>query len=99
MNVISLDQPQLPPLAMPDRFRLEVVYFMTPSGEHGAPSLGPGEYWIRLEDARRWLENLVVPVVSPLDAEAVAEIELSEEHEAFLQWLVDHGVQHVRLQR
>ena len=26
-----------------------------------------------------------------------AEIELTEYHEAFLQWLIAHGVQHVRL--
>jgi len=27
------------------RFKMEVVYFMTPSGEHGVPQLGPNEYW------------------------------------------------------
>jgi hypothetical protein len=77
---------------------MEITFFMTPPGERGAPAaLGEGEYWIDLEDARRWLDEQVVYVVSPLDAENKAEIELTEYHEAFLQWLVTHGVQHVRL--
>ena len=88
----------VPALDVPDRFRMEIVYFMTPPGDRGAPAnLGENEYWINLDDARRWLDEQVVYVVSPLDAENQAEIELTEYHEAFLQWLVDHGVQHVRI--
>jgi hypothetical protein len=98
LKICSVEKPDVPPLNMPARFRTEIVYFMTPSGESGVPALGPQEYWIRREDAQRWLDEFVVEVVSPLDAEAVAEIELSEEHEAFLQWLIDHDVQHVRIE-
>jgi hypothetical protein len=98
MQVAALDHPDVPPLTVPSRFRLEIVYFMTPPGERGAPAqLGDNEYWINLDDARRWLDEQVVYVVSPLDAENQAEIELTEYHEAFLQWLVDHNVQHVRI--
>src|SRR5947207_5413147 len=98
MQVIAVDQPQLPPLGLPDRFRMEIPFFMTLPGERGAPAeLGENEYWIELEDARRWLDEMVVYVVSPLDAENQAEIELTEYHEAFLQWLVTHGVNHVRV--
>jgi hypothetical protein len=97
MLVHALDRPNVPPLEMPARFRMEIVYFMTPPGERGVPALGEGEYWIAADDARRWLDEMVVYVVSPLDAENQAEIELTEEHEAFLQWLTTHGVQHVRL--
>ena len=60
-------------------------------------TLGEGEYWIDLDDARRWLDEQVVYVVSPLDAENKAEIELTEYHEAFLQWLISHGISHVKL--
>ena len=74
MRVHSVEQPDLPPLEMPARFRTEIAYFMTPAGEPGVPPLGPGEYWIRREDAIRWLDDGVVAVVSPLDAEAKAEI-------------------------
>jgi hypothetical protein len=98
MKIVAVDQPNAPRLEMPDRFRMEIVYFMTPPGERGAPAkLGDNEYWINLDDARRWLDEMVVYVVSPLDAENQAEIELTEYHEAFLQWLVTHSVQHVRL--
>jgi hypothetical protein len=96
MKIFSVQDPDLPPYQMPDRFRTQIVYFMTPSGTHDVPDLPPGDYWIRLEDASRWLDELVVQVVSPLDAEAKAEIELTDEQEAWLQWLVDHQIQHVR---
>ena len=98
MKVVSQYKTNIPPLEMPDRFRMEIPFFMTPPGEHGAPAqLGENEYWINLDDARRWLDELVVYVVSPLDAENQAEIELTEYHEAFLQWLVAHGVHRVKI--
>jgi hypothetical protein len=53
---------------MSNRFRTEVAYFMTPPGEHDVPQLPPGEYWIRRDEARQWLEDFVVRIVSPLDA-------------------------------
>jgi hypothetical protein len=99
MQVIPLDHTEVPPLAMSQRFRTEIVYFMTPAGMRGAPAtLGSNEYWIALDDARRWLDEQVILVVSPLDSASKAEIELSEEHEAWLEWMVKHGIQHVRLQ-
>jgi hypothetical protein len=98
MRLHDAIQPNVPPLEMPDRFRMEIVYFMTPPGDRGAPaSLGDHEYWIDLGEARQWLDDGVVYVVSPLDAENQAEIELTEYHEAFLQWLLTNSVQHVRL--
>lgn len=97
MLVYSVEKPNLEAFTMPDRFRTDVAYFMTPAGEQGAPALGEREYWIRLEDALQWLEDGVVSVVSPLDAAAKAEIELTEEQEAFLDWLVENRIQHVKL--
>jgi hypothetical protein len=77
---------------------MEIVYFMTPPGERGAPAdLEEGEYWINPDDARRWLDEQVVRVVSPLDAENQAEIELTEYHEAFLEWLLANDVCRVKL--
>ena len=79
MKIAASDQPTVPALDLPDRFRMEIVYFMTPPGERGAPAdLGEQEYWIALDEARQWLEEGVVYVVSPLDAENQAEIELTE---------------------
>ena len=98
MKVVAVDRPDVPPLEMPERFKFQIVYFMTCSGEHGAPTLAAGEYWICLEDARKWLEELVVRVISPLDATSQAEIELTEEQEAWLEWLVANKVERVRLE-
>ena len=82
---------------MPDRFRHEVAYFLAAPDEEGVPTLGRGEYWIHASQARQWLDDGCFSIVSPLDSEHPAEIELTEEQEAWLQWLVDHGVQHVKL--
>jgi hypothetical protein len=98
MTLTAVDQPTAPPLVLPDRFRMEIPFFMTPPGERGAPAdLQEGEYWIDSGEARTWLDDGVVYVVSPLDAENQAEIELTEYHEAFLQWLLAHNVRRVRL--
>lgn len=97
MLVYAVDRPEVAPLEMPERFVRDIAYFMTPSGERGAPQLAKGEYWIDLQDARRWLDEGVLLLVSPLDSENQAEVELSEEQEAWLEWMVAHGVQHVRL--
>ena len=98
IRVVAVDQPGLPPLEMPDRFRHDVTYFMTPSGEHGAPELARGEYWVRLDEARQWLDDLVFLVVSPLDSTAQAEVELTEEQEAWLEWMIAHDIERIRLE-
>jgi hypothetical protein len=100
MKVVAIDRPEVPPLEMPSRFRTEIVFFMTPAGTRAAPaSMGPEEYWIDANEAQTWLDELVVSVVSPLDAESKAEIELSDDHERFLEWLIANRIQHVRLDR
>jgi len=98
MRVHSVQKPEIPSLEMPARFRTDIAYFMTPAGDKGAPHLGAGEYWVRLEDARRWLADGMLEVVSPLDAESKAEIELTEDHERWLEWLVQHEIEHLRLE-
>lgn len=98
IRVHAVDRPALPPLTMPDRFRHEITYFMTPPGDHGVPVLPSGQYWVRVNDARHWLDAGVFRLVSPLDSENHTEIELTEEQEAWLEWMVANGVQHVRLE-
>jgi hypothetical protein len=96
--VHAVDRSDVPPCRMPDRFRTEIGFFMTIPGMNGAPAtLGMGEYWIDPEDAARWYDDLVVEIVSPLDSQNKTEIELSDDHEKWLKWLIDNGVQHVRL--
>jgi hypothetical protein len=98
MLVYAVDKPELAPVEMPARFRHDVAYFMTPPGEKGAPAMPHGEYWIDPADARRWLDEGVLLVYSPLDSEKQAELEITEEQERWLEWLVANGIQHVRLE-
>lgn len=97
MLVYAVERADVPPLEMPARFSHDIAYFMTPPGERGAPRLPAGEYWINLDEARRWLDEGVMLLVSPLDSENQAEVELSEEQEAWLEWLLANGIQHVRI--
>ena len=98
MHVVPLDKTDAKPFAMPARFHHDIAYFMTPPDAAGVPKLGEGEYWIRLEEARIWLEDGVIDVVSPLDSQRKAEIELTDEQEAWLEWMVNNEIQHVRLE-
>ena len=98
VHVIAIDRSDLAPFLMPERFRTDVAYFMTPGDSPGAPPLSPGEYWVRSDDARRWLEDLAFEVVSPLDAKAKAEVDLTDEQEAWLEWMLKNGVERIRVQ-
>jgi len=82
---------------MSDRFRTEIAYFMSLPGEAGVPTLAVGEYWVAADQAKTWLEEGVFRLVSPLDSGSQAEIELSEEQEAWLEWMTENGIQRVRL--
>lgn len=96
ISVIAVDRPDLPPFTMPDRFRTEVAYFMSlPSGGEAEPP--PGEYRIQAEDIATWLDDGVFRLVSPLDSGSRAEIELSEEQEAWLEWMAANQVERIRI--
>ena len=98
-RVRSVLHPDLPPFVMPDRFRHDVTYFCTPAGGAGAPAkLGEREYWVRREDAERTLDDGVIRIVSPLDSASSTEIEITEEQEAWLAWMIKNQVEHVRLE-
>ncbi len=98
VRVIAVDQPAAPPCSMPDRFRRDVTYFATPPGVQDAPAHLPDcEYWIRREDAVRILDDGVIMIVSPLDSASRTEIEITEEQERWLEWVIAHGTQHVRI--
>ena len=91
-----VNRPELAPFQMPDRFRQEITFFMTSAGEAGVPKLGAGEYWIRLADAKSILDDGCLRIVSPLDSASKAEIELSEEQENWLEWMIANSIEHVR---
>src|SRR5690349_10687141 len=98
MLVHAVGRADVAPLTMPARFRTDIAYFMTPAGEHGVAKLPAGEYWVRLDDARKWLDDGVVAVVSPLDSRSATEFELTDEQENWLRWMVANGIEHVRLE-
>ncbi len=98
VTVHAVDRAEVLILSMPDRFRHDVTYFATPAGVQDAPAaLAEREYWIRTDDARRILDDGVIVIVSPLDSASRTEIEITEEQERFLEWLLQNQVQHVRL--
>jgi hypothetical protein len=93
----AVDRPDVAPFPMPERFLHEITFFMALAGEGGIPKLPAREYWVRLTDASGYLEEGVVRIVSPLDSDSHAEIELSEEQENWLEWMVRHGIEHIRI--
>lgn len=98
ITVIAVARSDVPGISMPERFRHDVTYFATPPGVQDAPATLPErEYWIRADDAKRILEDGVIVIVSPLDSSSRTEIEITEEQERWLEWLVKHHIQHVRL--
>ena len=97
--VYAVENPQLPPFEMPARFKHDITYFVTPAGEHGVPeTIAAGEWWVRREDAQRIYEEGVVRIVSPLDSASTSELEITDEQEAWLKWMIQHEIEHLRLE-
>ncbi len=84
---------------MSARFKHDITYFVTPSGNPGVPeSLAKGEWWVQREDARRIYDEGIIRIVSPLDSGVTAELEITEEQEAWLEWIIQNEIEHVRLE-
>jgi hypothetical protein len=97
--VYAVSKPELPPFEMPSRFRHDITYFITQAGEEGVPeTIAKGEWWVRREDAQRLYDDGVVRIVSPLDSANSVEVEITEEQEAWLKWMIQHEIEHVRLE-
>ena len=96
--VYAVEKPELPPFEMPTRFRHDITYFVTRAGEQGVPeTIATVEWWVRREDAKRLYDEGVVRIVSPLDSANSVEVEITEEQEAWLKWLIHHEIEHLRL--
>ena len=61
------------------------------------PALGEGEYWFARDEVKKWVDEGVFYLVSPLDSANMTEVELTEEQEALLTWLDKHQIAHVRV--
>lgn len=98
LQLVPVDRPGVAPRPISDRLRNQLVYFMTPRDAPGLPPLGELDFWFNPEEVATWVDEGVFLLVSPLDTDGMTEVELSEEQEAFLQWLRDGQVAHVRLE-
>jgi hypothetical protein len=97
--VYAIEKPDLPPFEMPARFKHDIAYFAALAGEPGVPeTIAEGQWWVRREDAQRIYDDGVIRVVSPLNVEITAELEISDEQEAWLQWMIEHEIEHLRLE-
>lgn len=96
VQVIPLDRTEIPPFSMSDRFRTEIAYFMSLPVD-GNPTLPSGEYWVRKAEMEAWLADGVFRLISPLDSASQAEIELSEEQEAWLEWMLANQIERIRI--
>lgn len=97
-HVLAVDNPSAPPLEISARLRSQLVYFMTPRDAPHVPPLQQNDYWIDADHAAQWFADGVFELVSPLDEANKTTIELSEEQEQLIEWLVTHRVQHLRLE-
>ena len=86
-----LDRPGVAPLPISPRLRSQLVYFGSPDGT------ADGGYAFDAAEVAKYLEEGVFFLVSPLDTANKTEVELTEEQESFLQWLLDHDVRRARL--
>ena len=77
--------------------RGQLVYFMAAPAAAGMPPLGENEYWFARDEVRKWLDDGVFYLVSPLDSANMTEVELTEEQEVMLNWLDKNQVEHVRV--
>jgi hypothetical protein len=95
ISLVPLDQPDVSPLSISARMRGQLVYFMAAPG--AGTLLGENEYWFARGDVRKWLDDGVFYLVSPLDSANITEVELTEEQEMVLNWLDNNQVEHVRV--
>ncbi len=97
-QLLAVDNPDAPRLPISARLRSQLVYFMTPPDAPQVPALQANDYWIDATQSAEWFAEGVFELVSPLDGEQRTVIELSEEQEAFLEWLTTHQIQHIRVE-
>ncbi len=87
-----------PELLLNSRVNAQLPYLTTHSQSSSSSSQGLCEYWFDLETVKRILDEGTFLVVSPLRAENAAEVELSEESEELLEWILANSIQHVHVE-
>ena len=52
---------------------------------------------MRIEDARDIYDGGTIRIVSPLDSASTSELEITEEQEAWLRWMIANRIERIRL--
>lgn len=96
--LVPVGRPAIAPRPISARLRSQLVYFTIPAGSPGIPALAEGEFWFDPAEISRWLDDGVINLISPLDTAKMTEVELDEEQESLMTWLVKENIQHVRVE-
>ncbi len=92
--VYAVDKPNLKPYEISRTLRGQLHYFT--EGEIRDREK-PNDYFFPLERTSELLDEGVFYITSPLDDQNQAEIEITEEQEDFLEWLVSNRIERVHV--
>ncbi|MFM7319839.1 MAG: hypothetical protein ACKO85_19550 [Isosphaeraceae bacterium] len=98
MKIVAVGRPEVPAFTVSTRLRSQFIYFASAADAQGIPKLGENEFHFPLNETRTWHEEGVIYLVSPLDTANKTEVELTDEQEDLMAWLVQHEVEHVRVE-
>ena len=98
MQLVAIGRTDVKPLKISPRLRSQFVYFACPPGQQGIPKLEEGEFFFALKETEKWQDDGVIFLVSPLDTDNMTEVELTEEQEDLMDWLVKNKLEHVRIE-
>jgi hypothetical protein len=98
MRLVAVGRPEVPVFTLSPRLRSQFIYFASAPDAPGIPALGENEFHFPLNETRTWHDEGVIYLVSPLDTANKTEVELTEEQEDLMAWLVLHEVEHVRVE-
>ncbi len=94
----AVDKPDLEPYEISRTLRGQLHYFTEgTSSRRWNDSENPDEFFFPLERTSELFEEGVFYVTSPLDDQNQAEIEITEEQEDFLDWLVSNQIEKVQV--
>jgi len=93
--VSSIEKSEIEPFEITAELRVQLQYFTT--GETRDPER-LNEYFFPLLRSRELLEDGVFYMVSPLDSQNQSEIEITLEQEIFLEWIVEKGIEKIRVE-
>jgi len=92
--VVPLDKMQVSPYKISPVLKRQLQYFT--DGERRDTDK-PEEFFFPLARTSELLREGVFYVVSPLDDQNQAEIEITDEQEDLLEWLVSHQIERVQV--